>query len=135
MDEIDLEWIGSDTTELQTNYFSKGNTTTYTRGEFHAVTSPQDEFHNYTIDWTESQLNFYVDGTLIRTINSDDPQGYPQTPMYIVTGIWAGGDPSNAAGTIEWAGGEIDYSAGPYSMYVKSVIVSDYSTGSDVRLQ
>ncbi|ONH68314.1 putative glycosidase CRH1 [Cyberlindnera fabianii] len=131
LDEIDLEWIGSDTTEVQSNYFSKGNTTTYTRGEFHGVDRPQEVFHNYTIDWTKDSLTFYLDGDILRTINSDDPQGYPQSPMFVVTGVWAGGDPDNAAGTIQWAGGETDYSAAPYSMYIKSMIVSDYSTGSE----
>lgn len=29
----------------------------------------------------------------------------------------------------DWAGGETDYSNGPYSMYMKSLTVTDYSTG------
>lgn len=33
-------------------------------------------------------------------------------------------------GRTDWAGGETDYSQGPFSMYVKSMIVTDYSTGS-----
>jgi beta-glucanase (GH16 family) len=130
LDEIDLEWVGSDNTEVQTNYFSKGNTTTYTRGMFHGVHEPQLNYHNYTIDWTEDELSFYLDGQHLRTIYSDNPDGYPQSPMYVVTGLWAGGDPSNAPGTIEWAGGEIDYSQAPFSMHVKNVIISDYSTGT-----
>lgn len=31
--------------------------------------------------------------------------------------------------SIGWAGGETDYSSGPYTMYLKSVSVTDYSTG------
>lgn len=31
---------------------------------------------------------------------------------------------------LAWAGGETDYSAGPYNMYMKSMSVTDYSTGS-----
>lgn len=30
---------------------------------------------------------------------------------------------------VDWAGGETDYSNGPYSMYMKSLTVTDYSTG------
>ena len=30
----------------------------------------------------------------------------------------------------DWAGGVTDYSAGPYTMYLKSLKVTDYSTGS-----
>ena len=50
--------------------------------------------------------------------------------MVIKVGTWAGGDPSNPPGTIAWAGGVTDYSAGPYTMYLKSIQVSDYSTGT-----
>ena len=50
--------------------------------------------------------------------------------MQIKVGSWAGGDPSNPQGTIEWAGGPVDYSAGPFTMYLKSMSVADYSTGS-----
>lgn len=31
---------------------------------------------------------------------------------------------------VGWAGGKTDYSAGPYTMYLKSMSVTDYSTGS-----
>ncbi len=50
--------------------------------------------------------------------------------MYIKAGIWAGGD-RQQAGTIEWAGGETDYSDAPFKMYIKDLSVSDYSTGKE----
>lgn len=133
LDEIDLEWLGGDTTQVQSNYFSKGNTTTHDRGGYHTVESPQTEFHNYTIDWSEEETVFYIDGTVVRTISNDTSSGYPQSPMYIVAGLWAGGDPDNSAGTIEWAGGETDYTQAPFVMYIKNVIVTDYSTGSEYK--
>lgn len=43
--------------------------------------------------------------------------------MNVRVGIWAGGDPRNAKGTIEWAGGETDYAAGPYTMVLERVEV------------
>ena len=45
LDEIDFEWLGADDQQVQTNYFGKGNTTTYDRGGFHANPRNQDEFH------------------------------------------------------------------------------------------
>jgi len=53
--------------------------------------------------------------------------------MRIKVGVWAGGDSSNAPGTIQWAGGVTNYAAGPFSMYVKSISVTDYSTGSQYQ--
>ncbi|ODQ57279.1 glycoside hydrolase family 16 protein [Wickerhamomyces anomalus NRRL Y-366-8] len=133
LDEIDLEWIGGDQTQVQTNFFSKGNTSTYDRGTFNQVDSPQTQYHNYTIDWGMEQLVWYIDGQAVRTLKNDTSDGYPQSPMYVMLGIWAGGDPDNAPGTIQWAGGETDYSKTPFSMYVERIVVSDYSSGTEYK--
>lgn len=129
LDEIDIEFFGGDKTQVQSNFFAKGDTTTYTRGGYHNTPGdPTDEFMTYTVDWTEDQLSWAVNGDVVRTLKPDDPEGYPQSPMALYAGIWAGGDPSNPQGTIEWAGGETTY--GPtYTMVIKSLVVTDYSTG------
>lgn len=129
LDEIDLEWIGSDDTQFQSNFFSKGDVTTYDRGEFHGVQTPAAEFHTYSIDWAMDKTTWSLDGNIVRTLTNDTVEGYPQSPMYIKLGTWAGGDPANEPGTIEWAGGLTDYSQGPFTMYVTNVKVADYSTG------
>ncbi len=133
LDEIDLEWFGGDATQVQSNFFSQGNTTTYDRGEYHTISDPRAEFHNYTIDWTPSALKWYFDGELLRTLKNDTSSGYPQSPMRIYFGIWAGGDYENGDGVIEWAGGLTDYSDAPFMMQVKKLVVSDYSTGSEYK--
>ncbi|KAK3300294.1 concanavalin A-like lectin/glucanase domain-containing protein [Chaetomium fimeti] len=130
LDEIDMEWLGSDDSEVQTNYFSKGQTTSYNRGQFNPAANNQAEFITYTIDWTTDRIVWYVGGTVVRTLTFDEADGqYPQTPMQVKFGAWAGGDPSNPPGTIEWARGPTDYSQGPFSMLVRSAVVTDYSTG------
>jgi beta-glucanase (GH16 family) len=134
LDEIDWEWLGGDDTQAQSNYFGKGITTTgYNRGAFHSAPNNHDSFHTYSVDWTADQIVWSIDGVTVRAMTQAEAVSgqYPQTPMYIKVGIWAGGDPSNAAGTIEWAGGETDYSAGPFTMYMQSIHVTDYSTGSE----
>ncbi|ESW99879.1 glycosidase CRH1 [Ogataea parapolymorpha DL-1] len=135
LDEIDLEWFGGDGYEVQTNYFSKGNTATYDRGGYHNMDDPRAAFHNYTIDWTAEALTWYVDGKAIRTLTNDSSQGYPQSPMYLMMGIWAGGDSTNSQGTIEWAGGSTNYDDAPFSMYIKKVVAVDYSNGSEYRYE
>lgn len=47
--------------------------------------------------------------------------------MNVRIGIWAGGDPSNAEGTIQWAGGATDYSKTPFTMYIKDVTIVNYN--------
>ena len=133
LDEIDFEWLGGDNTQVQSNYFGKGQTTTgYNRGAFHPAQGNHDSFNTYSIDWTADQIVFSVNGNTVRVLKASDAQAgqYPQTPMQIKVGSWAGGDSANAPGTIAWAGGPVDYSQGPFTMYLKAIAVTDYSTGS-----
>jgi beta-glucanase (GH16 family) len=136
LDEIDIEWLGSNPDEIQTNYFGKGRVTSYNRGAFHAVEGTQDKWITYTVDWTQDRIVWMADGTSVRELRRDDAEEgqYPQTPMQVKFGAWAGGDPAhNAPGTVEWARGPTDYSQGPFSMLVQRVIITDYSTGKEYR--
>ncbi|KAJ5246257.1 hypothetical protein N7468_001240 [Penicillium chermesinum] len=133
LDEIDWEQISTYPTSIQTDYFGKGNTTAYDRDTTVPVINPETEFHTYSLDWTPSRINWLLDGEVVRTLNYHDAvdgYNYPQTPCRIKIGIWAGGDPSNGEGTIEWAGGVTDYSAAPFTMYVESVNVTNYYPAS-----
>lgn len=133
LDEIDFEWLGGDDNQVQSNYFGKGQTVTgYNRGAFHGASGNHDQFHTYTIDWTKDQIVWQVDGQTVRVLTpaTAEANQYPQTPMMVKVGIWAGGDPANPAGTVAWAGGQTDYTKGPFSMYLKSIKAQDYSTGT-----
>ena len=136
LDEIDIEWLGSDPDEIQSNYFGKGQTTTYNRGQFHDVKGTQANWITYTIDWTKDRIVWMAGGKVLRTLTATDAaqNQYPQTPMQIKFGSWAGGDPStNAPGTVQWARGPTDFSKGPFTMAVQSVNIADYSTGKQYR--
>lgn len=101
LDEIDWEWLGADNNQVQSNYFGKGQTTTYNRGAFHPNPNNQGGFKKYSIDWTANSISWQIDGTTVRTLTPDTSAGqYPQTPMMIKVGAWSGGDSSNAPGTI-----------------------------------
>jgi len=54
---------------------------------------------------------------------------YPQTPSRIMLSLWPAGLPSNAKGTIDWAGGIIDWN----SQYMKNGYY--YAMFSDVNVQ
>lgn len=140
LDEIDWEWLGSDNANVQTNFFGKGDTTTYDRGGKSAVGTPIDTWHTYTIDWTAERIIWSIDGATVRTLLYTDPtahQGtrYPQTPMKIKMGNWIGcldaSDPKTT-GTCEWAGGQAVFDANTkYRMTVKTVTIEDAGCGDE----
>ncbi|KAI2628983.1 concanavalin A-like lectin/glucanase domain-containing protein [Xylaria nigripes] len=133
LDEIDNEWLGADDSEVQTNYFGKGIVGSYNRGQFNPAPNNHDEFITYIVDWTSDRIVWTVGETVVRTLTSSEAESgqYPQTPMQIKFGSWAGGDPStNPEGTVGWARGPTDYSKGPFTMAVQRIKVTDYSTGS-----
>ncbi|KAJ5939213.1 concanavalin A-like lectin/glucanase [Penicillium verhagenii] len=130
LDEIDWEQVSTYPTEIQTDYFGKGNTTGWDRATTVNVTDPETEFHTYSIDWTEERIEWLIDDVVVRTLeyaDANDGTDFPQTPSLLKIGIWAGGDSSNSEGTIEWAGGETDFDDVPFIMYVESVKVINYN--------
>ncbi|KAL8392181.1 hypothetical protein RB595_002389 [Gaeumannomyces hyphopodioides] len=133
LDEIDWEWVGGDNTQVQTNYFSKGDTTTYDRGGKHAVSNPVGQFHKYTIDWTKDYVKWIVDGNVVRELKYADAKGgatFPQTPCQVRVGTWVAGRKDASKGTVEWAGGYANFADGPFLGYYKSIAVTDYATGA-----
>ena len=77
-----------------------------------------ENFHTYEIDWTPDAVTWYLDGKSVRVLNKDQTYNatskqfmFPQTPARLELSLWPGGLASNAEGTIEWAGGEIDWNS------------------------
>ncbi|KAF9876062.1 cell wall glucanosyltransferase mwg1 [Colletotrichum karsti] len=132
LDEIDWEWIGSDTAQVQTNYFGKGDTTTYDRGAYHPVADPINSYHTYTIDWNSDSVKWLIDGVQVRELKYADAKGgsrFPQTPMEVKIGTWVAGRKDAAKGTVEWAGGYTDFNEAPFNAYYKSIKITDYMGG------
>jgi len=134
-DEIDWEFPGDQTTQGQSNYFWQGVVPTPTDGETHGnLTDTFSNYHEYTIDWQPDALTWSIDGNVVRTLKQSDVDSggiskYPNTPSRIQLSIWPAGINSSAQGTIEWAGGMIDWSdpdyvaAGHFYALVKSVSI------------
>ncbi|CAG8978475.1 hypothetical protein HYALB_00005049 [Hymenoscyphus albidus] len=138
LDEIDWEFMGGNATHAETNYFGKGNTTSFDRAVYYPVSSDvRANFHNYTIVWTAETLTWMIDGATVRVLKYAEANGgnnYPQTPMNLRIGIWAGGDVTKfPQGTVDWAGGATDFSKAPWSMFVKEAEVKDYGSGKEYQ--
>jgi Glycosyl hydrolases family 16 len=142
LDEIDWEWLGSTDSSVESNFFGKGNTTTYDRAIYHNVATPIETWHNYSIVWTAENTKWYIDGALQRTLNFGDPlavygKNYPQTPMRVKMGNWVGcasvaAETATAtAGTCSWAGGHATFGTTTWTMLVANVTIHDFGCGGD----
>ncbi len=83
-DEIDIEFLGKNTTQVQFNYYTNGvgnHEYVYNLG-FDASTS----FHTYSFIWDRSYITWCVDGKAVYTATKD----IPQTPGKIMMNAWAG---------------------------------------------
>jgi hypothetical protein len=99
------------------------------------VANTQTETHTYALNWTAEAITWIIDDKPIRTLNYADANGgktFPQTPCNVRLGNWPGGD-SESKGTVEWAGGKVDYSTGPFTMTVDSIKVINYSPGKEYK--
>lgn len=139
-DEIDWEWVGYNTSAVQSDFFGKGNTTTSDRGGIHPVANADTEFHNYTTYWDKDRLEWWIDGDLVRTVNYSEPltvygKNYPQTPCQIKISIWPVGIASSSVGNIEWGGGLVDWDDVPFTMTVQKIRAKDFSSGKEYKYE
>lgn len=91
-DEIDIEFLGKDTTKVQFNYFTNG-----AGGNEKIVDLGFDAsqgFHTYAFDWQPGYIKWYVDGVLKHTAT----RNIPTTPGHIMMNIW------NGIGVDSWLG-------------------------------
>ncbi|KAI9730682.1 MAG: hypothetical protein M1834_005650 [Cirrosporium novae-zelandiae] len=115
-DEIDYEFVGVELETAQTNYYFQG-IENYDNGKNITTDSnTYKNFHTYEIDWQPDEITWSVDGEVGRTLKKSDTWNstsnryeYPQTPALVELSLWPAGLSTNAAGTISWAGGEIDW--------------------------
>lgn len=145
-DEIDYEWVGVDTGHVQSNYYSQG-VTVYTNGKNLTVegSNTVEQMHEYCLDWKQDSLTWSIDGKDQRTLDRKSTWNatsgrfdYPQTPARIMLSLWPAGLPTNEKGTIEWAGGEIDWNSpymqnGYYYARFSDVSVECYDAPSGVQ--
>jgi endo-1,3-1,4-beta-glycanase ExoK len=129
--EIDIEFLGKDlgkdTTQMQTNFFANGEIEhTYT---VTLTFDAAEDFHVYGFKWTESGIEWYVDGSSVHsvtnTVDDPTPDATPENggPQKIMMNFWA------CTGADAWCG-PFTYTSPLYAEYdwVK------YDAGSDCTL-
>lgn len=141
-DEIDYEFVGADLETAQTNYYFQGVLDWHNSKNI-SLSDTFHNFHDYEIRWTPDKIDWLVDGQVGRTVERKDTWNktsnqwmFPQTPSRVQLSLWPGGLESNAQGTIDWAGGVIDWDsqdiqdAGYYYVTIESVSIECYNADS-----
>lgn len=89
-DEIDIEFLGKDTTKIQFNYFTDG------QGNHEFVYDlgfdASEDFHTYAFEWRPDSITWYVDGEPVHTAT----ENIPVTPGKVMMNVWPG------TGVDEW---------------------------------
>jgi len=112
-DEIDVEILGKNTTQVQFNYFVNG-----VGGHEKVVNLGFDAaagYHRYAIEWGPGWINWYVDGVWKWGVNNtglNAPHGaaMPSHPMQIMMNLWPG------TGVDAWLG-RFSYTGPLYARY------------------
>ncbi|BGP14184.1 putative glycosidase CRH2 [Rhodosporidiobolus nylandii] len=141
-DEIDWEFTTNNTDEAQNNYYWEGDVNNYKNGGTAVSRNRDTTYTRYGIVWTPSQLDWTINGKSVRTLKkSDTTDGrYPQTPSRVQFSVWPAGVDGASQGTVDWAGGLIDWSSkeytsqgGMYTAHVQWLSIECYD-GSDFNL-
>ncbi|KAK9935377.1 hypothetical protein M0R45_022480 [Rubus argutus] len=96
-DEIDFEFLGhirGKEWRVQTNVYGNGSTNTGREERYNLWFDPSEDYHQYSILWTDSQIIFYVDNIPIRVVKRSENMGgdFPSKPMSLYATIWDGSD-------------------------------------------
>lgn len=89
-DEIDIEFLGRDTTKVQFNYYTKG-----VGGHeylFDLGFDASEGFHEYGFDWQKDCIVWYVDGKAVYKATKN----IPSHPQQIMMNVW------NGTGVDDW---------------------------------
>ena len=94
--EIDVEFLGSDTTKLLVNvYFNPGDPGAQcnfgNRGTpvvIDLTFDAAEDFHRYAVEWEPHEVRWFVDSHLIHVRASWEPTQIPNLPMAVFCSIW-----------------------------------------------
>lgn len=96
-DEIDIEFLGKDTTHVQFNYFANGkggHEYMYKLG-FDA----SKEFHEYGFRWTKDDITWFVDDKPVYKVERSkikDGERWPEEPGRVLMNYWSGTQKASA---------------------------------------
>ncbi|KAL3635912.1 putative xyloglucan endotransglucosylase/hydrolase protein 27 [Castilleja foliolosa] len=113
-DEIDFEFLGNirgKDWRIQTNVYGNGSTNVGREERYGLWFDPSEDFHQYSILWTENSIIFYIDNVPIREFKRTEAMGgdFPSKPMSMYATIWDGSTWATNGGKYK-----VNYKYAPY---------------------
>lgn len=112
-DELDFEFLGNirgREWRVQTNVYGNGSTSIGREERYDLWFDPTQDFHQYSILWTHTQIIFYVDSIPIREIERESMgEAFPSKPMSLYATIWDGSSWATSGGRYK-----VNYNYAPY---------------------
>lgn len=119
-DEIDIEFLGQDTTKVQFNYYVNGvggHEYMYDLG-FDA----SEDFHTYGFRWAEDYITWFVDGKPVYRVDATESSPMPSTAGRMLMNYWCG-----ASAAENWMGKYSDPGEeGPEYQWIKTSAKVDW---------
>ncbi|OLY81739.1 putative glycosidase CRH1 [Smittium mucronatum] len=113
-DEIDFEWVGIDSSTVQSMYFVAGKPIDMDAVFFESGGDMSDNFFDYAIELLPNVVNWYINDELVRSVERVDESTFPSRADTLRFGVWDGSEIS------EWAGeSEGDNQSSAYFKYIK----------------
>ncbi|KAJ1992407.1 hypothetical protein H4R33_001026 [Dimargaris cristalligena] len=121
-DEIDWEWVGTNTKRVQTMYFVGGERVNGDDlGNKYDMTKDLSKTYvEYTIDYTADHIQWIIDGVVKRTLTRSKVKDFPLTAKEWQMDIWKGGEKSPG-----WAG-EMDWDKAPFIARIRKLSFQSY---------
>jgi beta-glucanase (GH16 family) len=107
-DEIDIEFVGDRSTEVQFNYYKNGVYDATHEYRYTLPFEPSAAYHVYSFTWSSTGISWSVDGTVVHTV-AGTAATLPSTPGKIMANLWT---PTET----DWAGA-MSYSAAVTSSF------------------
>ena len=101
-DEIDIEFVGGDTTRVQFNYYAGADPANAIGHEhwYELGFDAAEDFHEYGFLWEEERITWYVDNEPVHQVTAKkSPEGIPSYPSRIMASHWVVNENGEA-----WAG-------------------------------
>ncbi|KAA8520787.1 hypothetical protein F0562_014941 [Nyssa sinensis] len=123
-DEIDFEFlghIGGKEWVVQTNFYGNGSTQTGREERYRLWFDPSDDFHQYSILWTDNTMIYLVDNFPIREVRKTHGMGgdWPSKPMTLYGTIWNGSNWATNGGKYK-----LDFKYGPFVAKYSDLVIN-----------